>query len=101
MSPISEQVRQTGRTFRQLQALPIGGCFVVHHHRFIPYCRNLMPDRKDIKYLTLSHFDDTHSWRGIQAPCVAVDHHAQECMTARQWDHYNLFRLYLEVHNGR
>lgn len=75
--------RQSGRTYRQLEALPEGAIFLVHSMAFAGYCRNLLRKMgrsyRSIRFATPNNF---RVFEGARAPAFAVDHAFWEIASA-------------------
>lgn len=72
---ISEGGRCSGRTFRQLAALPDDSLFLVHSIEEARHCQRLLREMgrnpRSVKFATPANF---HRFEGARAPHLGVDH---------------------------
>jgi hypothetical protein len=75
MTQIQDPNRGTGRTTKQMEALPINGVYISCHHAACHYDKNLarMLGRHDIQVVPPSWVTSTQ-WRGKSFSAVVRDH---------------------------
>lgn len=92
--------RRSGRTARQLAALPDGAVFLVHSSAMASYCRGLMHDAGrtlgSIIFATPTNF---RSIAGARFPAMDVDHAFFDLAGARGREAYDFLRATI-AHNG-
>jgi len=96
---IVDKDRGTGRTTRQLNEMKEGGVYVIHHHSFESYCKNILKGTKKLRFMTNQQVG-RGDWMGLDVPCVDMDHHAVEMCTKEQWWEYLKFKDYVKVHSS-
>jgi hypothetical protein len=94
--------RQTGRTTRQLEALPLNSVFIVAHGHESNYVRRLAYKlgRLDIVIQPLTWLLDV-KWRGLTFPGADIDHHAREVMGAEHHIAWHMFQSRIPDSKGQ
>jgi hypothetical protein len=92
--------RGSGRTARQLAALPDGAVYLVHSQQLADYCKGILRSAgRRISTVTFATPGNFRSFEGARFTALDVDHAYFELASARGREAYDFLRLTV-LHNG-